>query len=64
MTNRLTSRAPLSRSSVCVDTRTVVVHSAKQAKYVRDMIRCDTLLTGTREAVETALTGQFVARRS
>jgi predicted aconitase len=44
--------------------RTVVVDSAKQAKYVRDMIRCDTLLTGTQEAVETALTGQFVSRRS
>jgi len=44
--------------------RTVVVDSAKQAKYVRDMIRCDTLLTGTQEAIETALTGQFVARRS
>ncbi len=44
--------------------RTVVVDSAKQAKYVRDMIRCDTLLTGTQEAVQTALTGQFVARRA
>jgi predicted aconitase len=44
--------------------RTVVIDSAKQAKYVRDMIRCDTLLTGTEEAVETALTGRFVARRS
>jgi phosphomecalonate degydratase large subunit len=44
--------------------RTVVIDSAKQAKYVRDMIRCDTLLTGTREAVDTAVTGQFVARRA
>jgi len=43
--------------------RAIVVESAKQAKYVRDMIRCDTLLTGTEEAVETAITGRFVARR-
>jgi len=43
--------------------RAVVVESAKQAKYVRDMIRCDTLLTGTAEAVETALSGRFVPRR-
>ena len=43
--------------------RAVVVESAKQAKYVRDMIQCDTLLTGTAEAVETALTGRFVPRR-
>ena len=42
--------------------RTVVINSAKQAKYVRDMIQCDTLLTGTREAVATALTGRFVPR--
>jgi cis-L-3-hydroxyproline dehydratase len=42
--------------------RTVVVDSAKQAKYVRDMIQCDTLLTGTKEAVATALTGRFVPR--
>ena len=40
--------------------RSIVVDSAKQAKYVRDMIRCDTLLTGTAEAIETALTGRFV----
>ena len=44
--------------------RAVVIDSAKQAKYVRDMIRCDTLLTGTEEAVATALSGQFVARRA
>jgi predicted aconitase len=43
--------------------RAIVVESAKQAKYVRDMIRCDTLLTGTAEAVETAVTGRFVPRR-
>jgi len=41
--------------------RTILVDSAKQAKYVRDMI-CDTLLTGTAEAVETAVTGRFVPR--
>lgn len=43
--------------------QTVVVDSAKQAKYVRDMIQCDTLLTGTVEAIETATTGRFVPRR-
>ena len=43
--------------------RAVVVDSAKQAKYVRDMIRCPVLLTGTEEAAETALTGRFVPRR-
>lgn len=43
--------------------QTIVVDSAKQAKYVRDMIQCDTLLTGTVEAIETALTGRFVPRR-
>ena len=42
--------------------RTVVIDSAKQAKYVRDMIQCDTLLTGTEEAVATALSGRFVPR--
>jgi predicted aconitase len=42
--------------------RTVVVDSAKQAKYVRDMIQCETLLTPTAQAVETALTGKFVGR--
>ncbi len=44
--------------------RAIVVDSAKQAKYVRDMIQCPVLLTGTEEAVETALTGRFVARRT
>lgn len=44
--------------------RAVVVDSAKQAKYVRDMIQCPVLLTGTEEAVETALAGRFVRRRS
>ena len=42
----------------------MVVDSAKQAKYVRDMIRCDTLLTDTESAVETAVTGRFVPRYS
>jgi cis-L-3-hydroxyproline dehydratase len=41
---------------------TMVVDSAKQAKYVRDMIRCETLLTDTASAVETAVTGHFVPR--
>jgi cis-L-3-hydroxyproline dehydratase len=44
--------------------RAIVVDSAKQAKYVRDMIRCDTLLTGTDEAIETAVSGHFVPRRA
>ncbi len=44
--------------------RAIVVDSAKQAKYVRDMIQCPVLLTGTEEAVETALAGRFVARRT
>ena len=44
--------------------KAVVIDSAKQAKYVRDMIQCATLLTGTEEAVETALTGRFVPRRA
>jgi predicted aconitase len=42
--------------------RTILVDSAKQAKYVRDMIG-ETLLTGTAEAIETAVTGRFVPRR-
>jgi len=40
----------------------MVVDSAKQAKYVRDMIGCDTLLTGTARAIETAVTGRFIPR--
>jgi predicted aconitase len=44
--------------------RAVVIDSAKQAKYVRDMIRCDTLLTGTEEALATAISGRFVARHA
>jgi predicted aconitase len=42
--------------------RGIVVDSAKQAKYVRDMIRCPTLLTSTERAIETAVTGHFVPR--
>jgi predicted aconitase len=42
--------------------RGIVVDSAKQAKYVRDMIGCDTLLTNTERALETALSGRFRAR--
>jgi predicted aconitase len=42
--------------------RAVVVDSAKQAKYVRDMIQCPVLLTGAEEAVETACSGRFVPR--
>lgn len=40
----------------------IVIDSAKQAKYVRDMIQCDTLLTSTKNAVETAVSGKFVPR--
>jgi predicted aconitase len=42
--------------------RGIVVDSAKQAKYVRDMIRCPTLLTSTEQAIETAVSGKFVPR--
>ena len=42
--------------------RAMVVDSAKQAKYVRDMIRCETLLTDTEAAVASAVTGRFVPR--
>ena len=44
------------------DLRGIVVDSAKQAKYVRDMIGCPTLLTSTVKAVETAISGRFVPR--
>jgi cis-L-3-hydroxyproline dehydratase len=39
-----------------------VVDSAKQAKYVRDMIQCDVLLTSAAGAVESAVSGRFVPR--
>lgn len=42
--------------------RGIVVDSAKQAKYVRDMIHCPTLLTSTERAIETAVSGRFVPR--
>jgi predicted aconitase len=43
--------------------RTLVADSAKQAKYVRDMIGCQSLLTSSEAAVRTAVTGRFVPRR-
>lgn len=42
--------------------RTVVVDSAKQAHYVRDMLDCQTLLTTTEGAVELAVAGTFRPR--
>lgn len=42
--------------------RTIVVDSAKQAHYVRDMIQCPTLFTTSASAVESAITGRFVPR--
>jgi predicted aconitase len=42
--------------------RAIVVDSAKQARYVRDMIHCPTLFTSSERAVETAVTGRFVPR--
>jgi len=42
--------------------RGIVVDSAKQAKYVRDMVRCPVLLTSTENAVESAIRGRFVPR--
>lgn len=39
---------------------TVLVDSAKQAKYVRDMIRCDTLLAPTDRVIEAAIAGRYV----
>ena len=43
---------------ITTELRGIVVDSAKQAKYVRDMIRRPTLLTST----ETAISGRFVPR--
>jgi hypothetical protein len=43
--------------------RAIVVDSPKQAKYVRDMIQCETLLTTSEGAIETAVTGRFRPRR-
>ena len=42
--------------------RTILVDSAKQAHYVRDMIQCPTLLTSSANAVRSAITGAFVPR--
>ncbi len=42
--------------------RTVLVDSAKQAHYVRDMIQCPTLFTSSEFAVESAIFGRFVPR--
>ena len=42
--------------------RGIVLDSAKQAKYVRDMVRCPTLLTSSEKAIETAVSGRFVPR--
>ena len=42
--------------------RTIVVDSAKQARYVRDMIQCPTLLTSSEKAVRSAVSGRFVPR--
>lgn len=42
--------------------RTIVVDSAKQAHYVRDMIQCPTLFTTSELAVESAVTGRFAPR--
>ncbi|MEO9779750.1 MAG: aconitase X catalytic domain-containing protein [Sedimentitalea sp.] len=43
--------------------RTILVDSAKQAHYVRDMIQCPTLFTSSELAVESAVTGRFIPRR-
>ena len=42
--------------------RGIVVDSAKQARYVRDMVRCPVLLTSTENAIASALSGRFVPR--
>ena len=42
--------------------RRMVVDSAKQAKYSRDMIMCETLLTTTTSAVATAVSGKLATR--
>ncbi len=44
------------------DLRAIVVDSAKQARYIRDMVHCPTLFTSTARAVETAVSGRFVPR--
>lgn len=42
--------------------RTILVDSAKQAHYARDMIQCPTLFTTSERAVESAIAGRFVPR--
>lgn len=42
--------------------RAIVVDSAKQARYIRDMIHCPTLFTSTENAVATAVSGRFAPR--
>ncbi len=42
--------------------KTILVDSAKQAHYVRDMIQCPTLFTTGERAVESAVTGRFQPR--
>lgn len=42
--------------------RTILVDSAKQAHYVRDMIQCPTLFTTSEGAVDSAVTGHFAPR--
>ena len=42
--------------------KTIVVDSAKQARYIRDMIHCPTLFTSTKRAVDSAVSGIFVSR--
>ncbi len=44
--------------------RRMVVDSAKQAKYSRDMIMCETLLATTTSAVATAISGRLVTGRA
>ncbi len=43
--------------------RTILVDSAKQAHYARDMIQCPTLFTSSELAVESAISGRFMPRR-
>ena len=42
--------------------KVMVMDSGKQAKYVRDMIQCESLMTSAEAAVESAVTGRFVPR--
>lgn len=42
--------------------KAIVIDSAKQARYIRDMVHCPTLFTSTENAVATAVSGSFVPR--